>query len=58
MGLFVKNFSKPCKGVDKEEQQKRPFFLFFELYFSKFWKMIQLNLLYLNMLSSPKNGFL
>ena len=47
MGLFVKNFSKPGKGVDKEEQQKRPFFLFFELYFSKFWKMIQLNLLYL-----------
>ena len=47
MGLFTKNYSKPGKGVEKNEQQKRPFFLFFELFFAKFWKMIQLNLLYL-----------
>ena len=47
MGLFTKNYSKPGKGVEKDEQQKRPFFLFFELFFAKFWKMIQLNLLYL-----------
>ena len=49
MGLISNmfNYSKPGPGVEKEEQQKRRFFLFFELFFRKFWKLIQLNLLYL-----------
>ena len=44
-GLF--NYSKPGPGVDKNGPKKKRFFLFFELYFRKFWKMIQLNLLFL-----------
>ncbi len=49
MGLFsnVFNYSKPGPGVPKDSQQKRRFFLFFELFFRKFWKLIQLNLLYI-----------
>lgn len=49
MGVFSNffNYSKPGPGVDKDEEKKRRFFLFFELFFRKFWKMIQLNLLYL-----------
>ncbi len=43
-GLF--DYSKPGKGVDKNGPQKKRFFLFFELFFRKFWKMITLNLLY------------
>lgn len=44
-GLF--NYSKPGPGVDKNGPKKKRFFLFFELYFRKFWKMIELNLLFL-----------
>lgn len=44
-GLF--NYSKPGPGVDKNAPKKKRFFLFFELYFRKFWKLIQLNLLFL-----------
>lgn len=44
-GLF--NYSKPGPGVDKDAPKKKRFFLFFELYFRKFWKLIQLNLLFL-----------
>lgn len=49
MGLISNmfNYSKPGPGIEKEEQQKRRFFLFFELFFRKFWKLIQLNLLYI-----------
>lgn len=41
------NYAKPGKGVKKEESQKKRFFLFFELFFRKFSKMIQLNLLFI-----------
>lgn len=40
------NYDKPGKGVDKDEPQKHAFFLFFELYFRKFWKLIEANLLF------------
>lgn len=43
-GLF--DYSKPGKGVDKDAPQKKRIFLFFELYFRKFWKLCALNLLY------------
>lgn len=44
-GMF--DYSKPGKGVDKDAPQKKPFFRFFELFFRKFWKMMELNWLYL-----------
>ncbi|TCL42971.1 YesL family protein [Harryflintia acetispora] len=37
---------KEGPGVSKDAPEKKRFFLFFELYFRKFWKMIELNLLY------------
>lgn len=43
-GLF--DYSKPGKGVRKDEPQKPRFLYFWELYFRKFWKLCQLNLLY------------
>ena len=43
-GLF--NYSKPGPGVDKDGPKKKRFFLFFELFGRKFWKLIELNLLY------------
>ncbi len=44
-GLF--NYSKPGPGVDKNGPQKKRFFYFFELFGRKFWKLIEINLLYL-----------
>ena len=44
-GLF--NYSKAGPGVDKDAPKKKRFFCFFELYGRKFWKLIELNLLYL-----------
>lgn len=43
-GFF--DYSKPGKGVEKDEPQKPRFLKFWELYFRKFWKLIQLNLLF------------
>lgn len=40
------NYSKPGKGVKKGEPEKKRFFLFFELYFRKISKLIQLNLVF------------
>ena len=40
------NPSKPGPGVSKNGPRKKPFFLFWELYFRKFWKLMQANLLY------------
>ena len=45
MALF--NYSKPGPGVDKGETRKNRFFYFWELYFRKLWKLMELNLLYL-----------
>lgn len=44
-GLF--DYSKPGKGVRKDEPQGSRFTYFWKLVFRKFWKLIQLNLLYL-----------
>lgn len=40
------NYSKPGPGIDKDGPRKKRFFYFFELYFRKFWKLVQLNLLF------------
>lgn len=44
--LGLGNYSKPGPGVSKDEPQKHSFFVFFELYFSKFWKLCEINMLY------------
>ena len=44
-GLF--DYSKPGKGVEKGAPQKKSFFVFFEILFRKFWKLIQANLLFI-----------
>lgn len=44
--LGLGNYSKPGPGVRKDEPQKHSFFLFFELYFRKFWKLCEINMLY------------
>lgn len=43
MGLFGGNYSKPGPGVTKEQAAKRNYF---EILGRKFWKLIELNLLY------------
>lgn len=40
------NYDKPGPGVDKDQQDKKSFFLFFEIYFRKFWKLAQANILF------------
>lgn len=47
-GLFgFMDFTKPGPGVDKNGMQKKPFFLFWEIYFRKFWRLAVANLLFL-----------
>jgi len=46
MGLFGGNFTKEGPGVSKEAPEKHRFFLFFELFFRKFTKLIWLNVIY------------
>lgn len=46
MGLFSINYSKPGPGVDKDAPQKKGIFRYFEIFFRKFWKLLQLNLIY------------
>lgn len=41
------NPTREGRGVEKNTPQKKRFFIFFELYFRKFFKFIQLNLLFL-----------
>lgn len=45
MGLFYNN-GVAGSGVSKNAGQKKPFFRFWELFFSKFWKFFQINLIY------------
>lgn len=49
MGSFFGfgNYDKPGKGVRKDAPTKNRFFLFFELYFRNFWKLVWLNILYM-----------
>ena len=44
-GLF--DYSKPGPGISKNAPQKKRFFLFFDILGRKFWKLIQLNFLYI-----------
>lgn len=46
MGLFGMSYNKPGKGVEKDEREKHRFFVFFEVFFRKFLKFVQLNALY------------
>ena len=41
------NYQKPGKGVAKQQQEKKRFFQFWDLFLRKFTKMIKLNLLFL-----------
>ncbi len=46
MAFKLFNPAKPGPGVSKNRPQKKRFFLFWELYFRKFGKLIQANLIY------------
>ncbi len=43
-GMF--NFDKPGRGVEKDGERKRGFFLFFEIYLRKFWRISSLSLFF------------
>ena len=43
-GLF--NYAKEGPGVSRDAPKKKRFFLFFELYFRKFWKLCLVNIIY------------
>lgn len=46
-GLFgFFDYTKPGPGVSKDGPKKKSFFVFWEIYFRKFWKLILANLLY------------
>lgn len=47
MGLFGGNYSKPGPGVYKNAPEKKGLNLFYEIFFRKFWKLVQLNLMYI-----------
>ena len=49
MGGFLGfgNYEKPGKGVGKKEREKKRFFQFFDLFFRKLGRLVQLNLLYI-----------
>lgn len=48
MALFSnKRYYKPGKGVEKDAPEKNAFFKFFELYGRKFWRFIEVNLIFL-----------
>jgi len=50
MGLFnSEKYTKPGKGVEKDEKKKRPFFRFFEVLWRKKYKLIGINLIYVLM---------
>ena len=47
MGGFLGfgNYEKPGKAVGKKQQQKKPFFQFFDVFFRKMRGLVQLSLL-------------
>ena len=49
MGLFGNNYSKPGRGVGKDDPQKRRFFIFWEIFGRKFGQLELVNLLFLVM---------
>ena len=46
MGLFG-GYENAGPGIPKSELEKKGIFKFFEIYGRKFWKLIELNLIYL-----------
>lgn len=47
MGFFgMFNFDKPGKGIDPDAPEKRGFFLFFDIFIRKFWRIVTLSLSY------------
>lgn len=47
MRIFSPNFTREGPGVDKNESQKKGILLFFELFISRFWDIIKLNILFI-----------
>ena len=45
MGIFGNNYLKSGPGIAKDAPKKKPFFHCWELYFRKFWKLLQLNII-------------
>lgn len=45
MSIFGDRYSRSGPGIAKNAPKKKPFFLFWELYFRKFWKLLQLNMI-------------
>jgi uncharacterized membrane protein YesL len=52
VGLFSGRYDKPGPGISKNAPKKKSFFLFWEIYGRKFWKLIIANLVYV-LLSIP-----
>jgi len=46
MAKIITKDTKPGKGIEKDAPEKRRFFLFFELFFEKFFKLVKLNFIY------------
>lgn len=46
MGLFSRSFDKAGPGIDPDAPKKRSFFQFFDIFFRKFTRLIQVNLIY------------
>lgn len=46
MGFF-NNYTKPGKGVSKEDVQKSGIGLYFDIFLRRFWKFISINMLYI-----------
>lgn len=44
--MFFRNYSKPGKGISKEDLNKSGVELYFDILFRRIWNMIKLNLLY------------
>ena len=42
---FGADYEKAGSGISKNAPKKKPFFLFWEMYFGRFWKLIKLSLL-------------
>lgn len=45
MSLFGDRYTRSGPGIAKDAPKKKPFFLFWEIYFRKFWKMLWLNII-------------
>ncbi len=47
MGFFNTDYSKPGPGVSKNEKKKKGLARFYEIFFRKFWNLVELNILYI-----------